>query len=184
MARTLQPADRAEALAALSAHEQGRLDATPRHKQDDFLAGRLLLRRLVTELTGDADVEIVAKCPDCGGPHGQPTVPDSTVWLSLSHGVDAVVAAASLEGRVGVDVERLDQPEALEAIRSLTGEATTQRWTRVEAILKADGRGLRVDPSQVVIEGDTGWVRGEATRYALEERELAPGLRASLAAEF
>jgi len=177
MARTLEPEDRAEALAALTPLELERYDGS-----DGFLAGRLVLRRLGAALTG-GPVEIIAVCPDCGGPHGRPEIAGSTLRLSLSHGAGVVVAAADWGARVGIDIEDLGQRAALDAIRSLTGEATVQRWTRVEAILKADGRGLRVDPSQVVIEGDVGWVRGEVTRYRLEERELAPGLRASIAVE-
>jgi len=176
MSRTLDPADRAEALAALTPAELARYTGS-----DGFLAGRLLLRRLASELLGEP-VDIVAVCPDCGGPHGKPGIPDSDLQLSLSHGAGVVVAAASRGRRVGVDIDA-QSPAALAAIGALTGEATLQRWTRVEAILKADGRGLRVDPSAVVIDGDVGWVVDAPSRYSLEERDLAPGLRVSLAVE-
>ena len=178
MPHTLDPADRAEALAGLTPAELERYSASP---ADAFLAGRLLLRRLTAELTGEA-AELTAECPDCGGAHGKPGIPGSKLQLSLSHGAGVVVAAAVFGARVGVDHDSA-APEALAAIGALTGEATLQRWTRVEAILKADGRGLRVDPSQVLIDGDVGRVAESPTRYALEERELAPGLRVSLARE-
>ena len=38
------------------------------------------------------------------------------------------------------------------------GEAAARSWTRVEAALKADGRGLRVDPATIEVhETATGW---------------------------
>nr|WP_154923842.1 hypothetical protein [Microbacterium testaceum] len=39
------------------------------------------------------------------------------------------------------------------------GTADAREWARVEAVLKADGRGLRVDPSRVTVqETEDGWV--------------------------
>lgn len=179
---------RSQALELISPAERERHDGTPEHRRTSFLAGRLILRRLAAELLGiePASVELVAVCPDCGGAHGRPVLTDSTLQLSLSHSRDAVVAAASWDAPVGVDIESLDQSAAaVSAIASLTGEASLLRWTRIEAILKADGRGLRVDPGQVSIaEVDDhleGRVSGESTRYRLSEVELQPDLRVSLA---
>jgi 4'-phosphopantetheinyl transferase len=178
-ARTLE--DRDAALAVLSAAERDRYEAAP---SDTFLLGRLLLRRLAAELTGlePAAVDLVAVCPDCGGSHGKPVIPGSGLHLSLSHSPVAVVAAASWDAPVGVDLEPLDQPAAaLAAIESLAGEASVARWTRVEAVLKADGRGLRVDPALVTFDGDLATVAGTATHYRVEDVQLAPDVRASVA---
>lgn len=167
----------------LSSAELARHAATPDGLRDTFLTGRLLLRRLAAEVTGveAASVELVAVCLDCGGPHGRPEVPGSGLHLSLSHGEAAVVAAAS-HSRVGVDIECADQSaERLAAIGVVAGEPEILRWTRVEAILKADGRGLRVDPREVRIDDDIGEVPDRSTRYRLSEIDLAPGIRISLA---
>ncbi|PRY68599.1 4'-phosphopantetheinyl transferase [Glaciihabitans tibetensis] len=176
------------ALAVISPAERQRYDTTVEAKRESFLAGRWMLRQLVSELTGvhPAAVALVAQCPDCGGPHGQPRVEGSRLAVSLSRSADAVVAAAAWDSAVGVDVEPLDQPAAAtSAIEMLTGEPSLLRWTRVEAILKADGRGLRVDPGEVVLSAVNGavegWVRGSATRYRVIEVELAPGVRVSVA---
>ena len=170
-------------LALLTSEERQRYDSTPVARQGRFLAGRLLLRKLVGELTGveAADVRLRARCPDCGGPHGRPVAAGSGLHLSLAHGLDAVVAAAS-DRPVGVDIEAFTQSaDVLADIGSLTGERSVLRWTRTEAILKADGRGLRVDPAQVVIDGTRGWVDDSAARYDLSEVQLADGVRVSVA---
>ena len=179
---------RAKALAAISHAERDRYDATPEAQRESFLAGRLVLRRLTSELLGTEPelVDLVAVCPDCGGPHGRPVIPGSNLHLSLSRSDDAVVAAASWDAPVGVDLERLDQPAAtLAAIGAIGGEESVLRWTRIEAILKADGRGLRVDPAQVsfaTVDGELeGWVQGSAERYRLSEVELAADVRVSVA---
>ena len=171
------------ALAMISRVERRRYETTPTARQSGFLAGRLLLRRLVAELTGVevADVQLTAVCPDCGGPHGRPVAPGTGLHLSLTHGADAVVAAAS-DRPVGIDAEAAIAPAAVLAdIGSLTGHALLLRWTRTEAILKADGRGLRVDPAHVVIDGSRGWVDDAAARYDLSEVELSAGVRVSVA---
>ncbi len=176
------------ALHVISQAEQDRYDAAPGDQQESFLVGRLLLRQLVSELTGVAasDLEIVAKCADCGGPHGRPLLRGSGLHLSLSRCDSAVVAAASWDGPIGVDVETATpSAEALAAIHLLTGDKSVVSWTRVESVLKADGRGLRVDPRDVLIErvGDhlEGSVRDAPTRYRVYDVDLAPDITVSVA---
>ena len=46
-----------------------------------------------------------------------------------------------------------------DAAARVHGTADAREWARVEAMLKADGRGLRVDPSRVTVqETEDGWV--------------------------
>jgi len=175
MSQPLDEPAATRALATLTAAERERCDTSSR--PGSFLAGRLLLRDLIAELGAEGD--LVAVCPDCGGPHGKPLLQGSSLQLSLSHGAGVVVAAASWDAPVGIDVEAPPSAAALAAIGEVAGEATLERWTRVEAILKADGRGLRVDPRRVIITGDEGELDG--TRYAVSEHDLAPGVRVSVA---
>jgi 4'-phosphopantetheinyl transferase len=166
---------RVRAIAMLSQGERDRFarDAD----QERFLTGRMLLRELVSEFTGLplASIGIDARCPDCGRQHGRPTITGTELFVSLSHADDLVVAVLSDSTPIGIDIERRDaSAERLAAIREIAGGAGVRHWTRVEAVLKSDGRGLRIDPRAVRIEGDTATLDG--TRYALAD--AADGLHA------
>ena len=102
---------------------------------------------------------LVQRCTDCGGDHGQPRVGDGeAVWASLTRAGGFVAVAVSTVGPVGIDLEDpgavdrapLDAfgPAEREIIRDSAEPArtATSLWTAKEAILKADGRGLRCDP--------------------------------------
>jgi 4'-phosphopantetheinyl transferase len=184
----LGPAARAEALAMLSATERARHNATPVPVREQFLAGRSLLRTLAAQQLGiaPAEVPLVARCPDCGGPHGQPGVEGSTLRVSLSHGGGAVVAVAAWDHAIGVDVERAEaSPQQEEAILAVAAGHGIRHWTRVEATLKADGRGLRVDPREVEIDtqhdGMRSRVADRPTRYELFEPDVDASLQVTVA---
>ena len=175
-------------LATLSPTERRRFDGTPPGTRDSFLAGRVLLRRLVaTQLGIEPDqVPLTAVCPDCGGPHGRPVVEGSELRVSLARCDVGVVAVAAWGRELGVDVEPTADAERSElAIRSVAGGEGLAHWTRVEATLKADGRGLRVDPREVRITGSgaelEARVADRPTRYRILEPALHPELQVSVA---
>lgn len=170
----LDPAQRTLGLAMLSPAELTRAGS------DNFVAGRMILRTLAGELLGidPTVVPLAATCPDCGGPHGQPRVPGLTV--SLSRCATAIVAVAALTGTVGVDVEPLDgTAERSAAITAVVGSGGIRRWTSVEAMLKADGRGLRIDPRTVSVTESSATL--DDVRYQLWHPELAADLRSTIA---
>lgn len=180
------------AVAVLSQPERRRYERAPDTSRMTFLAGRVLLRTLVSELTGlnPADVPLAATCPDCERPHGCPTLDGIPLGVSLAHTDGLVVAAAAWNRPVGIDVER-DRPGAESAIGSLTGYAALEHWVRVEAVLKADGRGLRVDPRDVVMEechvpvqppgAVIATVTDRPARYLVSRPPIAPGYLAAAA---
>jgi 4'-phosphopantetheinyl transferase len=150
-------------------------------------AGRALLRRLAAEQLGVApgDVPLEQRCPDCGGPHGRPVIAGSDLRVSLARCAGGAVAVAAWGADIGVDVEeRAQSPERLAAIREVAGEqgrAGIARWTAVEAVLKADGRGLRVDPRLVRIDGDLATIGDGVARYRLHEPDAHPALQVTVA---
>jgi 4'-phosphopantetheinyl transferase len=147
-------------------------------------AGRALLRRLAAEQLGIApeDVPLVQRCPDCGGPHGRPMIDGSELRVSLARCELGAVAVAAWGADIGVDVEPLVQSaERLAAIREVAGGDGIAHWTRVEAVLKADGRGLRVDPRRVRVSGAAAWVDGEPARYRIIEPSLDTPVQVSVA---
>lgn len=118
-----------------------------------FLAGRALIREGVRRLTGADEVILDSRCDRCGAPHGRPKT--AGVSLSVSHSDDLVVVAVAPGSRsVGVDVEALASSGRVEEVASLFSHGPAPDlagWTRIEAAVKADGRGFEVDPDAVVL---------------------------------
>ena len=171
----------------LSARERARLAAERPRRREAFLAGRVLLRELAGEALGTdpAAVPLIASCPDCGREHGRPVITGTDLHVSLSHGADAVVAAVAQGRRIGIDLEH--PATVVDDLAPLIPTPSLQRWTRIEAVLKADGRGLRVDPAMVVFEpmatGELASVPGSSIRYLVDEVALPTGQQVSLAIE-
>lgn len=118
---------------------------------------------LAETLPPDASIpRVQQRCVDCGGDHGQPLVGDGdAVWASLTRAGGVVAVAVSTAGPVGIDLEDplalahapLDAfgSDELALIRESRDSArtATRLWTAKEAILKADGRGLRCEPREL-----------------------------------
>lgn len=130
--------------------------------RDRFTAAAALLRRAVAVTVGGVDpaaIGIDRTCPSCGEPHGRPRVLDHDLDVSVSHAGAIVAVAASTVGRVGIDVEPITEVDravvevaCAEEERPWVhdGRSFHRLWTRKEAVLKALGTGLAIDPSSVV----------------------------------
>lgn len=195
----------AELLPLLTDVERGRYaDTVDPGRAERFVLGRVLVRVLAAELAGvpTASVRVSACCAECGGPHGRPVVSGSDrldrLAVSIAHCPDAVVVAASADGPVGVDVEPASgSVERLRAITEVAGAPFSDvrvadpvlHWTRVEAALKADGRGLTVDPRRVRVHEFRGAAEARieapgqplGRRFRLAEPQLDSTLRVSVA---
>jgi 4'-phosphopantetheinyl transferase len=117
-------------------------------------------RRLLGGLLPGSEIRS-GPCARCGGAHGRPYAAGSPEEISVSYaGGVAVVAVIprTVAHSIGIDAERGhdDSPAAIDRMRP---GATLRDWTRVEAALKADGRGLEVDPTRVRVEiTPDGWI--------------------------
>lgn len=99
------------------------------------------------------------------GPHGKPYLTDAPVEFSISHSGELVAVALCADTPVGVDVERITAlaepplPVLSERERAAFDRvpgperavAFTSYWVRKEAVLKATGEGLRVDPARLTV---------------------------------
>ena len=136
------------------------------------------LVRLVARLAGvdAASVALTQICPNCGLPgHGplrvqleDPSL--ATVQVSLARSGDRLALAVTSAGAVGIDLESvadiarvplndvLLSPAETDALARLgkreSEAALADLWTAKEAVLKAAGVGLRVDPRELTIARD------------------------------
>ncbi|MFC7489333.1 MULTISPECIES: 4'-phosphopantetheinyl transferase family protein [unclassified Knoellia] len=167
--RATQVVDDQRLLDLLDAGERER--AERRADPHPFVTAHALLRRLVADETGmdPRAIDFERRCATCGTDrHGKPHVVGMRdVHVSVSYGERMAVAAVTRLGEVGVDVEDLESadfdgfgsvtldPTEAARLAHLHGDALlgvrAQLWSRKEAILKATGHGLVVDPSQVVV---------------------------------
>jgi len=139
------------------------------HQGRSRAADREALLASAAELTGadPASTAVGRRCAHCGSDaHGQPwaTVHGVAVGVSLSRTPGVLALAVGPVG-LGVDVERVSRVAAAPLDASTPGEharygADPVRlaacWAAKEAVLKRDGRGLRVDPAAVDVDLDAG----------------------------
>lgn len=117
--------------------DEKRLRALERRMdQDDFCAARVLVRILISFVSGIAlqSVRLRQFCEECGGSHGKPTclVP-AGYEVSWSHH-EGVVAAAVAEHAIGIDVISRG------AARSRPPEMNRNLFCQAEALYKAGAR--------------------------------------------
>lgn len=159
-----------------------------------------LLRALAARFHGiDPDRVVLGHtCPRCGSDdHGRPLLlPTSSLrtpaQVSLARAGALSIAAVTDAGSVGVDVEVAGAAAfdgfaevALHVTeRAVDASAATAAWVRKEALLKAAGVGLAVDPREVRIEADgtVSWGQSLTAPDAVLLRDLAiPGHTAAVA---
>ena len=144
----------------------------------EFVVARAALRMLLGAALGADPQEIVFAI----GEHGKPSVAED-VDFNVAHSHGLVAIALSRAGAVGVDVEFVNpaveaddvaqdnfHPEEIQwlAASANAGERMDRFfrcWTRKEAVLKADGRGLTAGLKDFSTLGSDPVALGGATFY-------------------
>ena len=149
--------------------------------------GRALLRSLV-----GSDAEFFAVCAQCGGPHGPLRVrPGSTgstgsedpePLVSVAYAGPLVVVGTAPRGATAFALDaELDAPSRRRAVREAIGSDRVLDWTRIEAVLKARGTGLRGDFAATRIEAAEPDAACEWRSPALDGSPALTGCDARLA---
>ncbi|MBM3814391.1 MAG: 4'-phosphopantetheinyl transferase superfamily protein [Acidimicrobiia bacterium] len=171
----------------------------------DFLTARAALRILIARYTGIQPQSIRYRI----GSHGKPRLDHDTANLSfnVSHSGGLAVFAFARGCELGVDIEKIRPIEDLdniarrffctrefESIRRTSGQERVDSffrcWTRKEAFIKADGRGLSFplngfavtigsdEPVRLMhVDGDPE----EASAWTMHSPPLAAGYASALA---
>ncbi|WP_349428546.1 chemotaxis protein CheY [Microbacterium sp. LWS13-1.2] len=101
--------------------------------------------------------ELSNPCARCGGPHGPVRTTDGSARPAVAYASGVAVAAVASRGpgTFAIDAEVETDPvrdaAGLNGILGARSGVRLRDWVRVEAALKADGRGLRVDPGTVAV---------------------------------
>lgn len=145
-------------LAAMGQSQLDRFRRLSGDRAEAFMAGRALIRRLARRIGGSDDVVVSSRCDNCGADHGRPRC--EGVSLSVSHAPGlVVVAAAPTSVRLGVDVEATIAAGRADELGLLFPDGSAPdlaAWTRIEAAVKADGRGFEIDPWDVLLKRRPG----------------------------
>lgn len=126
------------------------------------------------------------------GEHGGPSI-GGEVDFNISHSGQMVACAIGKGSRVGIDIEKVDERRHLlnfegyffeeEWERIMSSEdvygAFYEYWTKKEAALKADGRGLSVSLKRVRVSGERVSIDGEC--FCCRPFDVAAGYRGHIA---
>ena len=119
---------------------------------------------------------------------------DGPIDFNLSHSGDYVACCLTVNGRVGVDIEQVREIHLADFKSSLhpavwklidAGPEPTDSffsyWTKVESVLKADGRGMSLPTGQVLLRGNVAELDGVA--WHVHDIEIDPEYRCSVAVD-
>jgi 4'-phosphopantetheinyl transferase len=174
-----------------------------------FIASRAILRSILSRYLGMLPGEI----PFQFNPHGKPylSLPPGTPDMSfnISHSGGLCLAAVTRSRAVGIDVERMREDIAFEAMARrffseeecaaimsqpppLQKAAFYRCWTRREAYVKARGESMALMLSKVAVSVEDGeparviWCSshpGDPACYTLTDLDAGPGFAACIAYE-
>lgn len=147
----LSPAGLRRAEALLSAPERARADRFARPgPRTAFIAARGALRAILGERLSRHPAALDIRI----GEDGKPALACAQLAFNISHSGGWLAVGVAASGRIGIDIETTPALEPEMAARILhpqdlpaSGGALVQVWTAKEALLKAAGCGLRIEPA-------------------------------------
>jgi phosphopantetheine--protein transferase-like protein len=152
----------AKASSVLTEGEQASIRARGNKKrQSDRLLGRLAAKQAVSDLTGLDPLGFEIGNKESGEPFVESLSGEPMPRVSISHRAGEAVAVATRSGRAGIDLEMVEvrDPSFAETWfrpserRMCGGDSRMEStvWAVKEAVLKAMGTGMRLDPREVEV---------------------------------
>lgn len=175
--------------------------------RERFIAGRGLLRNILSRYLDREPAQLRF----CYNSYGKPALITETgtegLRFNLSHSHDMALYAVTRDREIGVDIERFRpdveaeklaerffSPGEAAALRALPEQLRTEGffncWTRKEAYIKAEGRGMSIPlstfdvsltPGEPVALLHSQKPPEETSRWSLQALNPAPGYAAALA---
>lgn len=166
-----------KAVSLLPIHMQNRIRRYRRWEDSHaYLYGRLLLKQAILELGYNCSLDLLKRKEN-----GKPYFNDNAFSFNISHSGKYIVCIISSDEKknIGIDIEEI-KPINLNDFSSVlsprekaivdSDEKFYTYWTRKEAIIKADGRGLLIPLDTLeVIEMS---VKMEGTQYLLSKIDI------------
>ncbi len=174
-----------------------------------YVLSHALLRRVLSDVVRipPADLVFDRTCVRCAAidqpnQHGKPRLVNARCQFSLSRAGSLVLVATTMDLEIGIDGEevgatdftgfddvalsRLERREIDQMPSSQRDRGRAQLWARKEAVLKASGWGLAMDPTLILVGSPrqaTGAVTTSPGRYQLADLDVGPVHAASVAVE-
>jgi 4'-phosphopantetheinyl transferase len=176
----------------------------PGRVRAEFVIGRACLRILLAHALGAEAREIEFEESAYGKPKLRSTLCGPS--FNVSHSKGTILLALGNQGHVGIDTEHIDprtdiaelapsvcSPQELKAIMSWRNDDEQRLsfyrcWTRKEAIIKADGRGLSLPLTGFEVQTDSAanfavMLEGTGKSYYLSDIALGAGIVGALATD-
>lgn len=164
---SLKPHEEEAQSAILSLDERNRAKHLrfPDHKRR-FIASRSALRHILAQYLNKRPEQISFHYSE----HNKPFLPDNRLQFNLAHSKDLAVYAVTLDTPIGIDIEKIQEEDKFNvAARFFSDEekselakfsgrekiaAFYQIWSRKEALIKANGKGLTIPLSSFSVSLD------------------------------
>lgn len=190
------PDEYAQLMRVLSEDEQERAGRFRFHRDRiRFVASHGWLRRLLGRYVGADPAALLFTTEGKDKPRLAPDR-SSDVRFNMSHSQDLAVYAISRERDVGVDLEWVptdldvatvlpyftprERADILALPTDMQPPACIELWVRKEAVLKANGMGLTLDPAMIQVLGQ-GQVTLEGQTWSVHGFAVPPGYTAAVA---
>ncbi len=161
-------------------------------KQDDInrlTAGKYLLKKSLTDQGFDPALFSSYQIDEMGKPFIEKFHP-----FNISHSGQVVACAVLLEqGNIGIDVERIREIEITkfnkqfsppEMMQILTANDPQKKffdyWTMKEAVMKADGRGMRIPLHSIRLQQDHATIDDKECKWNLHTLHLHESVKAHI----